>query len=198
LGIGGLDTRTDEHIRWPDPPEIKVGDTITVEVVETDTVDTPTDRKTPAQLREEERVFLTEMEAEHQARILRKIDEELPPFRAPWELEQRQAEMPNDNESWIVEEGDRVIRKRTEVGGDSLAPWEALVYALWWADYAMRNGESLTAANANCGFQANGLRAAKQLSLPLAQELFALDLDRFEKEYLDRFEAVCDEVRAAR
>jgi len=92
LGIGGLDTRTDEHIRWPDPPEIKVGDTITIQVVETDTVDTPTDRKTPAQLREEERAFLTEMEAEHQARILRKIDEELPPFRAPWELEQRQAE----------------------------------------------------------------------------------------------------------
>ncbi len=92
LGIGGLDTRTDEHIRWPHPPEIKVGDTVSVQVIETDTVDTPTDRKTPAQLREEEQAFLTEMEAEHQARIRRKIDEELPPFRAPWELEQREAE----------------------------------------------------------------------------------------------------------
>ena len=92
LGIGGLDSRTDEHIRWPDPPEIKVGDTITIQVIETDTVDTPTDRKTPAQLREEEREFLTAMEAEHQERIRRKIDEELPPFRAPWESEQKQAE----------------------------------------------------------------------------------------------------------
>lgn len=92
LGIGGLDTRTDEHIRWPRPPEIKVGDTVTIQVIEADTVDAPTDRKTPAQLREEERAFLTEMEAEHQARILRKIDEELPPFGVPWELEQRQAE----------------------------------------------------------------------------------------------------------
>lgn len=92
LGIGGLDSRTDEHIRWPRPPEIKVGDTVTIQVIETDIVDTPTDRKTPAQLREEEREFLTEMEREHQARILRKIDEELPPCRAPGELEQMQAE----------------------------------------------------------------------------------------------------------
>jgi hypothetical protein len=86
FSVGGLDTHTDEHIRWPQLPEIKVGDTVTIQVIETDTVDAPTDRKTPAQLREEEQAFLTEMEAEHQARILRKIDEELPPFRAPWEL----------------------------------------------------------------------------------------------------------------
>jgi hypothetical protein len=105
--------------------------------------------------------------------------------------------MPTDNKSWVVEEGDRVIGKRAALGAGSLAPWEALVYALWWADYAMRNGGSLAAADANCGFHTNGLRAAKQLSLSLAQELFALDLDRFEQEYLDRFEAVCDEIRAA-
>ena len=92
LDIGGLDTRTDEHIRWPHPPEIQVGDTITILVKESDTVDTPTDRKTPAQLRQEEEEFLTEMEREHQARVRRKIDEELPPFRAPWELEQKKAE----------------------------------------------------------------------------------------------------------
>jgi hypothetical protein len=92
LGIGGLDSRTDEHIRWPQPPEIKVGDTITIQVIETDTVDTPTDRKTPAQLRQEEEEFLTEMEREHQARLDRKIDEELPPLRAPWELKPKQAE----------------------------------------------------------------------------------------------------------
>jgi hypothetical protein len=105
--------------------------------------------------------------------------------------------MLTDNESWIVEEGDRVIRKKVEVGCDGLSPWEALVYALWWADYAMRNGESLETADAHSGFHANGLRAAKQLSLPLAQELFGLDLHGFEREYLDRFEAVCDEIRAA-
>ncbi|MEO2092293.1 MAG: hypothetical protein ABGY75_22795, partial [Gemmataceae bacterium] len=75
LDIGGLDSRTDEHISWPDPPEINVGATITVQVVETDAVDEPTDRKTPAQLRQEEEEFLTEMEREHQARRRQRLDE---------------------------------------------------------------------------------------------------------------------------
>lgn len=106
LGIGGLDTRTDEHLCWEDPPEIKVGDTVTITVIETEAVDTPTDRKTPAQLREEEQAFLVAMEAERQARFAeaglplpetvdptlaqqrrapRDPVDELPPFGAPWD-----------------------------------------------------------------------------------------------------------------
>src|SRR5262245_26342886 len=74
LSVGGLDTRTDEHIRWPDPPEIKVGDTVTIQVVETDAVDPPTERKTPAQLIEDEKQFLAEMEASRQARLTAATD----------------------------------------------------------------------------------------------------------------------------
>ena len=84
--VGGLDSNTDEHIRWPSLPEIMVGDSVSIEVIKTDTVDTPIDRKTPAQLREESRAFLTEMEAEHQANMRRKLDEELPPLGAPWDF----------------------------------------------------------------------------------------------------------------
>jgi hypothetical protein len=91
LSLGGLDSRTNEHVRYPDPPEIQVGDTVTIQVIETDVVDPPIDRKTPAQLREEEQEFLTEMEAEQQAKMLQKLDEELPQLRAPWELEPSQA-----------------------------------------------------------------------------------------------------------
>ena len=86
LSLGGLDSSTNEHIRWPDPPEIKVGDTVSAQIIDTDKVDTPIDRKTPAQLREEEEIFLTDWEKKHQEDLRRKIDEELPPFRAPWEL----------------------------------------------------------------------------------------------------------------
>jgi hypothetical protein len=106
LSFGGLDTRTDEHVSWPDPPDIRVGDTVTIQVVEADAVDPSVARKTPAQLREDERAFLTEMEAEYQARMAaeglpgadgdarpappvrrapRDPDDELPPFAAPWE-----------------------------------------------------------------------------------------------------------------
>lgn len=83
--VGGLDSNTDEHIGWPSLPEIMVGDSINIQVIETDTVDTPISRKTPAQLREESRAFLTEMEAEHQANMRRKLDEELPTLGAPWD-----------------------------------------------------------------------------------------------------------------
>jgi|GEM_PF-2944406 len=92
LSISGLDSRTEEHIRWPRPPEIKVGDTVTIQVVESDTVDTPVHRKTRAQLRQEEEELLTEIEQNHQARIRQKIDEELPRTRAPWELTPKQDE----------------------------------------------------------------------------------------------------------
>lgn len=105
--------------------------------------------------------------------------------------------MPSHNETWLIKVGDRVIQKKAAVGIEHLVPWEVLVYALWWADYAMRNGESLEAAEANCGFHANGILAARQLSLPKTRELFALDLDNFESAYLDRFEAVCNEIRTA-
>jgi hypothetical protein len=85
LSVGGLDTRTDEHLRWPDAPEIKVGDAITIQVIETDTVEEPTERKTPAQLIEDEKAFRAEIEANRQSRLAARADDELPPFRAPWE-----------------------------------------------------------------------------------------------------------------
>lgn len=47
--------------------------------------------RSPAQLRQEEEEFLTEMERAHRTRIRQKIDDELPPFRAPWELNPKQA-----------------------------------------------------------------------------------------------------------
>ncbi|HTU19536.1 MAG TPA: hypothetical protein VMG10_15860 [Gemmataceae bacterium] len=68
LQFGGLDTSTDEHVRWRDPPAIKVGDMVTVQVVETDTVDVPIERKTPAQLIEDEKVLLAEINESHTGR----------------------------------------------------------------------------------------------------------------------------------
>ena len=106
LSFGGLDSRSDEHIRWPDPPDIKVGDTVTIQVIETDAVDPSTERKTPAQLIEDEKAFLADMEADRRARfaaeglplpetidptppsprrVPRDPNDELPPFAAPWE-----------------------------------------------------------------------------------------------------------------
>ena len=105
LFVGGLDSNTDQHIDWPASPEINVGDTITIQVVESEVVDLPTRRRTPEQIVADDEVFLTRMEAEHQARLAaegkqaeggeafpelpsrraaRESGDRLPPLRAPW------------------------------------------------------------------------------------------------------------------
>ena len=43
LSIGGLDTVSEEHVRWS-VPQIRVGDEITVRVIESDEIDTPSER----------------------------------------------------------------------------------------------------------------------------------------------------------
>jgi hypothetical protein len=102
------------------------------------------------------------------------------------------------NETWVVEAGARVIEKKCAEGFERLAPWETLVYALWVADYAMRNGEDLRfSRNHMVDFSTIGMRVAKELALPRTQELFSMDLCAFEAEYLERFEEVCDEIRRA-
>jgi len=39
-----------------------------------------------------------------------------------------------NNETWVIEVGDRLIHKKARLGFDSLTDWERLVYALWVAD----------------------------------------------------------------
>ena len=41
--VGGLDSSTDEHVTY-DVPELKVGDTVTVRIVETERIDPETKR----------------------------------------------------------------------------------------------------------------------------------------------------------
>jgi hypothetical protein len=43
MHVGGLDSRTDQHIRW-EVPAVRVGDEITVRVVEAGAVDPPAER----------------------------------------------------------------------------------------------------------------------------------------------------------
>jgi hypothetical protein len=96
--FGGLDSRTNEHVRWPEPPELQVGDTVSIRVIETDAVDPPIARKTPAQLRQDDEALLADLRAKHPEiesagatdpppvrRRPRNPDDELPPLAAPWE-----------------------------------------------------------------------------------------------------------------
>lgn len=44
LQVGGLDTVAREHLDWPVPVKLQVGDTVSVQAVELDAVDPPAER----------------------------------------------------------------------------------------------------------------------------------------------------------
>ena len=105
---------------------------------------------------------------------------------------------PTDNETWVIETGDTIIRKKTRGGIECLTPWETLVYCLWVADYGMRNAGDLdTAADVYPEFQLHAQRIAEALSLRLTYEAFSLPQRELEQEYFDRFESICHEIKDA-
>jgi hypothetical protein len=106
--------------------------------------------------------------------------------------------VPTDNETWVIETGDRVICKKGGGGIAHLSPWEMLVYCLWVADYAMRNaGDLNTAAEVYPEFHSHARRIAESLSLRLTHEAFSLPRRDLEREYFDRFESICNEIKDA-
>ena len=106
---------------------------------------------------------------------------------------------PSENETWLIEIGDAVIRKEAGSGAHSLLPWEKLVHCLWVADYGMRNAGDLdTAADVDSAFHSEGSRLAAELALPLTKEAFGLSQRELEDQYFDRFESICDEMKQAR
>jgi hypothetical protein len=84
---------------------------------------------------------------------------------------------PTDNETWVIDAGDLIVRKRAGAGPDSLTPWERLVYCLWVADYGMRNaGDLETAQDLYPDFHSEARRLATYLSLPETLGAFLLDM----------------------
>jgi uncharacterized protein YegJ (DUF2314 family) len=103
-----------------------------------------------------------------------------------------------DNETWVVEEGDRIMQKKARLGVDRLTDWERLVYSLWVADYGMRNAGDLgTARDVYAEFQSVALQSATKLSLPTTCSAFVLEQDTLKERYFELFEAVCAEIRSA-
>jgi hypothetical protein len=107
--------------------------------------------------------------------------------------------VPSENETWVIEIGDAVIRKEAGSGAASLLPWEKLVHCLWVADYGMRNAGDLdTAADVYSQFQSEGVQLARELSLPFTLEVFSLPRNELENQYFDKFDSVCEEIKVAR
>src|SRR5882762_4858439 len=103
-----------------------------------------------------------------------------------------------ENQTWVVQTGDRIIQKKAKAGVVSLSDWERLVYCLWLTDYMMRNaGDFANAVDMYPDFQTDAKRFANQLSLPATCEAFSLSQHELQRQYFERFEAICDEIRNA-
>ena len=107
--------------------------------------------------------------------------------------------MTADNETWLIDTGDSIIRQQAARGQESLPPLDRLIYCLWVADYGMRNaGDLTTACNLYGSFHEVASQLSQELGLTLSQSAFALSRADLEQQYFERFEAICDELRAAR
>ena len=105
----------------------------------------------------------------------------------------------SENESWVVDCGSIVIGKKVQSGEASLSNWERLVYCLWVADYMMRNaGDFANAVDMYPDFQTDAKRLAEELSLHVTGEAFSLSQPMLQREYFDRFEEICNEIRSAK
>jgi hypothetical protein len=104
----------------------------------------------------------------------------------------------SENEGWVVHRGGEVIEKKANRGLESLNSWERLVYCLYITDYMMRNaGDFANAAVMYPDFQKDGKRFAKELSLSATSEAFSLSEGKLKREYFDRFEVICNEIKKA-
>jgi hypothetical protein len=104
--------------------------------------------------------------------------------------------VPIDNETWLIQAGDAVIQKRATEDLDSLGPWERLVYCLWAGDYGMRNAGGLDAARAvYADFPSDARLFSEDMALRLTHEAFSLPSRELEREYFNRFDQICHEIR---
>ena len=103
----------------------------------------------------------------------------------------------DDNETWLLDEGQKAIEKQLAHGYASLSAIERLTYCLWVADYGMRNaGDMATADDLHPSFREDGLAAAQHLGLPRSAVAFHLSLYELEKQYFELFDELVNELRA--
>lgn len=103
----------------------------------------------------------------------------------------------SENESWVVERGGQVLGKKAQVGVAGLSDWERLVYCLWVTDYMMRNaGDFANTVDMYPTFQSDAQQLAQRLGLTTTYETFSLSQRKLQKEYFDRFEQICDEIKS--
>jgi hypothetical protein len=103
-----------------------------------------------------------------------------------------------ENETWIIDAGDEVIRKMAAGSESKLSSKEMLIYCLWVVDYCMQNAGDLNqASDMHPGWQREAIQLAKELHLDYTYESFSLTESSLQQQYFSRFDSICNEIKHA-
>lgn len=106
--------------------------------------------------------------------------------------------MVSDNETWLLDIGDEVIRKKAAVGYDTLSSMEKAIYCLWVIDYAVRNAGDLSAL---ADLHPSAIDELMSFALSTHNDTLrqllqgGKDDAEFCERYYAHFESVCNEIR---
>jgi len=109
--------------------------------------------------------------------------------------------MDDDLETWLLDAGDAVIRKKGLAGHSSLEPLEQAIYSLWVVDYAVRNSGTLGPMHELYPQALQELRTFSRSSNLQALSMLLQDSDNeafFCGKYNNQFGAACAELRQLR
>ena len=106
--------------------------------------------------------------------------------------------MTPDAESWLLDAGDEVVRKKAQGGIGSLSDLEKAIYCMWVLDYAVRNSGTLEPLQELYPAARDELLAfarARRLEALAGWLGSAADEAAFCAQYYDHFEQRCTELR---
>ena len=105
----------------------------------------------------------------------------------------------DDMETWLLEVGDELIKKKAAQGPASLSPAEQAIYCMWALDYAVRNAGSLDALEdvheTAIEELAEFARLQKIDVLSTLLDKTSEDEDAFIDAYYAQFDAACVELK---
>lgn len=103
-----------------------------------------------------------------------------------------------DFETWLLEVGDSVIRKRVELGHEGLSNSEKAIYCFWVIDYAVRNSGTLEPMREmHETAMAELVAFSRWKNLAELSTLLELAVDEVEfcEKYYGLFDAACMEIK---
>jgi hypothetical protein len=103
------------------------------------------------------------------------------------------------NQIWLSECGTKVIRKKFGRSKDQLNEWERLVYNVWYTDFMLKTVGWIDEERcAHPRFRNEASVIASKMKLTVTADTYRLSIADLNREFGERVEAVCDELRSAK